>query len=63
MPDGLWRHEGRHQLDWIHDNLLKALRAQLAEAVDDPLLRLSARDRMFPRIYQRMEEGDQASSR
>lgn len=53
----LWQHDGHHQLNQIHDNLLRALRAYVAAAVDDPLLRLSKRDRILPRIRQEIVDG------
>lgn len=52
VAEELWHHDGHHQLSHIHDSLLKALRAQVAAAVNDPLLRLPKRDRIFPRASQ-----------
>lgn len=60
VPKDLWSHEDHHHVNWIHDKLLKALRARVSQAVDDQLLRLPYRDRIFPRAYQRLEERGQA---
>lgn len=56
VADHLWHHDGHHQLNHIHDNLLKALRTRVAEAADDPALRLRLADRAFSRAAQEVLE-------
>ncbi len=45
VPDDLWKHEGHHQLNLVHDNLVAALRAFAAESAGDDLLALSLPNR------------------
>lgn len=45
IPDELWMHEGHHQLNLVHDNLIAALRAFVAESAGDVVLALSLPDR------------------
>jgi hypothetical protein len=53
VPKDLWIHEGHHILNWAHDILIDCLRETLAAAaVDDRLLLLASRDRIFHRIEQ-----------
>lgn len=56
VPGELWEHEGHHQLDHIHDKLIVALRASVAEVVENPLLRLSVVDRAWARVGQEAAE-------
>lgn len=52
----LWQHDAHHQLNHIHDRLIGALKAVVADHAGDPLLRLSRSDRVFPRIAQELAE-------
>jgi hypothetical protein len=45
VSDDLWKHQGHHQLNLVHDKLVAALRAFAAEAAGDDLLALSPSDR------------------
>lgn len=45
VPDELWTHDGHHQLNLVHDKLVAALRAFVAQSAGDELLALSLRDR------------------
>jgi hypothetical protein len=51
VPDDLWKHEGHHQLNLVHDNLIAALRAFSAESAGDELLALSLPDRNAARRH------------
>ena len=53
VPDPLWQHEGRHQLEHTHDNLSAALRAYVADSIGDPRLRLPMSRRGFARSWER----------
>jgi hypothetical protein len=54
---GRWQLPPMSTIKRLDDRLLGGLRAYLADAVDNPLLRLRTRDRIFPRIRQRREAG------
>jgi hypothetical protein len=56
VSDELWRHDGHHQLNHIHDRLIDALSIVVADRAGDPLLRLPRRDRLFSRRVHRTEE-------
>jgi hypothetical protein len=56
VPIELWQHEGHHQLNHIHDRLIASLRIHVGIAAGDPLLRLPQRDRVFPRIHEKLVE-------
>lgn len=56
IPEELWQHEGHHQLDHIHDQLLLLLRIYVAEAAQDQHLRLLKSKRGFARSWQRYSE-------
>jgi hypothetical protein len=45
VPHDLWEHEGHHQLNLVHDKLIAALRAFIAEITGDDLLALSPSNR------------------
>jgi hypothetical protein len=51
VTDDLWRYEGSHQLNLIHDKLVAALRAFAAEGGDDDLLALSPAERATERRH------------
>jgi hypothetical protein len=61
IPEELWQHEGHHQLDHIHDQLLVLLRFYVAEATQDEHLRLPKDQRGFARSWQRYSETAQES--
>lgn len=61
ISDELWKHEGHHQVNQIHDRLLDALRAFLAVSAGDRLLRLSSQERSFSRALERGEARGGAS--
>jgi hypothetical protein len=56
IPEELWQHEGHHQLDHIHDQLLVLLMIYVAEATRDEHLRLPKSKRHFARSWQRYSE-------
>lgn len=56
VPDALWTHEGHHQLNLIHDNLIRCLKATVAAHAGDPLLKLTRSDRSIPRATERLME-------
>jgi hypothetical protein len=60
VPDDLWKHEGHHQLNLVHDNLLAALRAFAAESAGDDLLALSPPDRDIARRHAEMVKAIEA---
>jgi hypothetical protein len=45
VPDDLWKHEGHHQLNLVHDKLIAALRAFAAQSTGDELLASSPSER------------------
>jgi hypothetical protein len=49
VPSELWEHEGSHQLNHIHDRLIDAIRIAVADAVNDPALKLPLEDRSLER--------------
>jgi hypothetical protein len=51
VSDDLWKHEGHHQLNLVHDKLVAALRAFAAEGAGDDLLALSPSDRDIARRH------------
>jgi hypothetical protein len=55
ITEDMWQHDGSHQVNQIHDRLLSALRAYLANVAGDNLLRLRCQDRGFSRARQRAE--------
>lgn len=61
IAEEMWGHDGSHQVNQVHDRLLNALRAYLAEAAGDGLLRLRSQDRAFPRARQRAKAHGGAS--
>jgi hypothetical protein len=60
VPDDLWKHEGHHQLDLVHDKLLVALRAFTAESAGDDLVALSPRERDIARRHAEMVKAIEA---
>ena len=60
VPDDLWKHEGHHQLNLVHDKLLVALRAFAAESAGDDLLALSPRERDIARRHAEMVKAIEA---
>jgi len=67
VPAELWKHQGHHQLDHIHDRLIAALRTSVAKLVGDLSLRLAMSDRVLARAAQqaadmlaRRNQADQA---
>lgn len=60
VPDDLWRHEGHHQLNLVHDKLVAALRAFAAESAGDDLLALSLPDRDIARRHAKMVKAIEA---
>jgi hypothetical protein len=61
VPDELWKHEGHHQLNHVHDELLNALRAYAAECKGDDLLRLPAPQRAIARRREEMVRAIEAA--
>lgn len=60
VADDLWKHEGHHQLNLVHDKLIAALRAFVAEGVGDELLALSIPGRDTARRHAEMAKAIQA---
>jgi hypothetical protein len=56
VPGELWQHDAHHHLSHIHDRLIGALKAVVADHAGDALLRLSRSDRVFPRIAEELAE-------
>jgi hypothetical protein len=49
VPTELWEHEGQPQLNWVHDQLIAALRIFVATKAGDALLRLRCSERPLGR--------------
>lgn len=49
IPDELWKHEGNHQLNFVHDKLIAALRGFAAQGTGDELLARSPTERAVAR--------------
>lgn len=56
IPKDLWMHKGHHHLAHSHDNLIRCLKTVVAVHADDPLLKMTKSERVFPRISQELAE-------
>jgi hypothetical protein len=56
VPENLWMHEGHHHLAHAHDALIRCLKSVVAVHADDPLLKMTRSERVFPRKAEEMAE-------
>ncbi len=62
VSDDLWKHDGHHHLNLVHDKLIAALRAFAAESAGNELLALSLPDRDIARRRAEMVKAIKAIS-